>query len=228
MRMFLRIAFVIALIATPIPRLLAADAAPVAETAERFVRQQTQAQPGKVTITVGAVDVGRLPPCTSHEGFLPPGSRLSGKAHIGVRCLGPGNWSVLVPVQISIAGNYVTTGRPLPAGHVLTEGDLVVVAGDLAALPNGVVSEPQAAVGKSLRNALGAGQVLRSDQLLAPLVIRQGQTVRVVSQGTGFAVSAEGKAISNAAIGQIVQVRMPSGQTVSGMARADGSVDVSF
>ena len=62
----------------------------------------------------------------------------------------------------------------------------------------------------------------------APLVIRQGQSVRVVSRGSSFAVTAEGRALNNAAEGQLAQVRMASGQTVSGIARADGSVEISF
>jgi flagella basal body P-ring formation protein FlgA len=69
---------------------------------------------------------------------------------------------------------------------------------------------------------------LREDQLLAFLVIKQGQSVRVTSSGAGFSVSAEGKAINSASIGQQVQVKMESGQTVSGTAKADGSVEVSF
>jgi flagella basal body P-ring formation protein FlgA len=56
----------------------------------------------------------------------------------------------------------------------------------------------------------------------------QGQTVRLVSQGSGFRVSADGKALANAAVGQLAQVRTASGQTVSGIARADGIVEVNF
>ena len=106
--------------------------------------------------------------------------------------------------------------------------DIVVVSGDLSTLPTGIIGDPQAVIGKTLRNSLAAGQPLRSDQLLAPLVIRQGQTVRVISAGPGFAVSAEGKALNNAAEGQVAQIRMNSGQTVSGIAKADGSVEISF
>jgi len=200
----------------------------VIDTAERHVRLQTQGMPGKVQITMGKLDVSRLPPCSAHEAFSPPGTRLSGKTHVGVRCLGPNIWSVLVPVQISVTGNYVTTSRPLAAGQTIAPADLITLTGDLANLPTGVVTDPQTAIGKSLRNALSAGQPLRSDQLLAPLVIRQGQTVRVISQGTGFAVSAEGKALNNVSEGQLAQVRMSSGQTLSGIARADGSVEISF
>lgn len=206
----------------------AAETDIVIDTAERYVRLQTQGMPGKAQIAMGKLDVSRLPPCSAHEAYSPPGTRLSGKTHVGVRCLGPNVWSVLVPVQISINGNYVTTSRPLAAGQPITASDLTVLSGDLSNLPTGIVIDPQAAIGKTLRNSLGAGQPLRGDQLLAPLVIRQGQTVRVISQGAGFAVSAEGKAMNNAAEGQLAQIRMSSGQTISGVARADGSVEISF
>lgn len=200
----------------------------VVDTAERYVRQQTQGLPGKIQIKMGSLDVSRLPPCTAHEAFSPSGPRLSGKTHVGVRCLGPAIWSVLVPVHIAITGSYVTTSRPLAAGQTISAGDLIVSTGDLSAMPTGILGDPQFAIGKTLRNSLGAGQPLRSDQLVAPLVIRQGQTVRVISAGPGFAVSSEGKAMNNAAEGQIAQIRMGSGQTVSGPAKADGSVEISF
>lgn len=206
----------------------AAEADIVIDTAERYVRLQTQGIPGKVQISMGKLDVSRLPPCSAHEAFSPPGTRLSGKTHVGVRCLGPSIWSVLVPVQVAITGNYLTTTRPLAAGQAIAAGDIAVAVGDLSTLPTGVVADPQSAIGKTLRNSLGAGQPLRSDQLLAPLVIRQGQTVRVISAGPGFAVSSEGKAMNNAAEGQVAQIRMASGQTVSGIAKADGSVEISF
>lgn len=205
----------------------AAEADAVTATAEHFVRQQTQGLPGKVRLTVGKLDLSRLPPCTTHEAFLPPGTRLSGRTHIGVRCLAPNAWSVLLPVQITLSGDYVTTARPLVAGQTIAPSDLNLATGDLSSLPAGVVIDPQAAVGKTLRHSLGAGQPLRNDQLLAPLVIRQGQSVRVIVRGSGFAVTAEGRALNNAAEGQLAQVRMATGQTVSGIATADGSVEIS-
>lgn len=224
--MLLRCLFLLlALIARP---LAAAEADVVLDTAERYVRLQTQGLPGKVRITMGRLDVERLPPCSAHEAYAPPGTRLSGRTHIGVRCLGPNVWSVLVPVQIAVTGNYVVTARPLAAGQTVQASDLATLSGDLTTLPSGIIGSADEAVGKTLRNALTAGQPLRSDQLISPLVVRQGQSVRVISRGTGFAVSSEGRALANASEGQVVQVRMGSGQTVSGVAQADGSVEVSF
>lgn len=207
---------------------LAADLRIIQDTAEQHIRLQLQGQPGKATIAMGQIDVSRLPPCSVHEAFTPQGSNLLGKTLVGVRCLSPGSWTVLIPAQIAVTGNYVTTSRPLLAGQVIQHDDLATLSGDVSRLPSGVLGDPAQAVGKTLRNSLGAGQPLRKDQLLAPLVIRQGQTVRVVSRGEGFAASAEGKALGNAAQGQLVQVRMNSGQTVSGTAQNDGSVEIIF
>lgn len=207
---------------------LAIESATILDTAEQHIRLQTKGLPGKITITMGQFDASRLSPCTMLEAFTPQGSKIVGRTHIGVRCLAPNSWTVLVPAQIAVAGNYVTTSRPLIAGQVINESDLVTLSGDVSHLPAGVVSAPSDAIGKTLRNSLGAGQPIRFDQVVAPIVIHQGQTVRVISTGTGFSVSAEGKAVNNAAVGRTVQVRMNSGQTITGTARADGSVEVDF
>lgn len=227
MQMFIRIISLFLFLASSF-LVYAAETDLVLDTAERYVRLQTQGMSGQVKITMGKLDVSRLPPCSAHEAFSPPGARLRGRSHVGVRCLGPNIWSVYVPVNISVIGNYVTTSRPLSAGQTLSATDLTTLSGDLTSQPTGVVIDPQKAIGKTLRNSLGAGQPLRTDQLLAPLVIRQGQTVNVISKGSGFTVSAEGKALNNAAEGQLAQIRMNSGQTLTGVANADGSVEISF
>lgn len=207
---------------------LAADSATIVDTAEQHIRLQTKHLAGKATITMGQFDASRLAPCSVLEAFTPPGSKIVGRTTIGVRCLSPNSWTVLVPAQIAVAGNYVTTSRALIAGQVIGEADLVTLSGDISHLATGVASDPASVVGKTLRNSLGAGQTIRMDQLVAPIVIRAGQTVRVISKGNGFAVSAEGKAINNATLGQSTQIRMNSGQTISGTARADGSVEIEF
>lgn len=206
---------------------LATDDTIVLDTAERFIRHQTQGL-GKISVTMGALNTSKLPPCSTHEAFAPPGTRFSGKTYIGVRCLGPNIWSVLVPAQIAVSGNYVTTTRPLTAGVTLQPEDLTLSSGDTSTLPNGYVSDLNSSLGKTLKTAVGAGQPLRRELLISPFVIRQGQAVRVISKGPGFAVSSEGKAINNAASGQVAQVRLNSGQTISGIAKMDGTVEVSF
>ena len=209
-------------------QLVAAESDQVLDTAERHARHQTQGLPGKVSIRIGKLDVTKLPPCTTHEAFTPQGARMLGKTTVGVRCLGPNAWSVLVPLEISVTGSYVTTARAILAGKAIQNDDLHVLTGDISSLPTGIIADPAYALGKTLRNSLAAGQLLRSDQLIAPLAIRQGQSVRIISKGQGFSVSGEGKALTNASEGQNIQVRTISGQTVSGVAHSDGSVEIIF
>lgn len=194
---------------------------------EDFLRTQTQGMPGKVSFSIAPLDPNvQLAPCSVFEPFLPAGTRLWGRATVGVRCQGPANWTIYVPVQIFVQGQYLVTARTLTAGQRIAPQDFIVRHGDLGRLPSTVVSEPAQAVGKTLKNGLSAGQPLRSDQLTAPWVVQQGQSVRTVSQGAGFSVSSEGRALNNASEGQVVQVRSPSGQTLSGIARSGGIVEI--
>ena len=63
--------------------------------------------------------------------------------------------------------------------------------------------------------------------MIAPWAVQQGQNVKTISSGAGFSVSSDGKALNNAAEGQVVQVRTNTGQTVSGIARPGGIVEIS-
>lgn len=195
--------------------------------AENFLRMQSKGLPGEVSVSVSAPGPGSsLPDCERLEAFMPAGSRSWGKTNVGVRCLAPHTWSLLLAAQGRVIGNYVVTARPLPAGQILLPGDLAFQKGDLSLLPNSIVTTHEQALGKTLRNPLSGGQPLRQDQLVSPLVIRQGQNVTVISQGEGFSVSSEGKAMNNASSGQVVQLRMPSGQVISAIAQSDGSAAI--
>ena len=74
-------------------------------------------------------------------------------------------------------------------------------------------------------NTIAAGAPVRREQLRGVSLVQQGQTVKVVSRGNGFVVSAEGKAMAPAAAGALVQVRMQGGQLLTGTLGADGTVE---
>lgn len=199
----------------------------VGNAVHHFLRKETQGLPGNVSFHIGSIDPRtQLAPCPAVEAFQPAGARLWGKTTVGVRCTAPNGWVIYVPVQISVTANYLATAKPLSQGQVVALTDLMAQSGDLAALPSGVLTEPSQAVGKTLRNSVGAGQPLRSDMLMAPLIIKQGQAVKLIANGTGFSVSGDGTALGNAAEGQTVQIRTPSGTTISGIARPGSVVEV--
>jgi len=205
------------------------SAAGIQQAVDQFVRQQTAGMPGKTTYTIGAIDPRlALPGCTALDVFVPTGARLWGQTNLGVRCGGPNQWTIYVSVDVRVSGNYLAASRALAPGQVLSAADLVNQSGDLTLLPQGVLASAETAIGKITAVSIAAGQPLRHDLLKAPLAIQQGQSVKLLSGGNGFRVSAEGKALNNAQDGQLAQVRTGSGQTVSGIARTGGTVEVAF
>lgn len=196
---------------------------------ENYLRRESAGLPGSVAFTVRPLDPRlSMPHCPSPEAFLPPGSRLWGRTTVGVRCTAPVPWTVYAAVTVEVHTEYVVSARPLGWGELLSLQDLTVVRGDIARLPAGAIVDPMQAVGKHMGMALAAGQVLRVDMLRAPVVVTQGQGVKLVTQGPGFRVSSEGRALANAAEGQTVPVRAASGQTISGVARSGGIVEVRY
>ena len=201
----------------------------LSSTLDQYLRTQTQGLPGQVSYSVGPLDQhAQRAPCSAFEPFLPPGGQLWGRTTVGIRCLAPSAWTVYVAVQVKVSGSYLLTARQLTAGQIVSATDVRTQSGDLGALPASVLTDPAQAVGKTVRNGVAAGQPLRGDLLIAPWAVQQGQSVKLLSSGTGFTVSNEGKALNNATEGQIAQVRTATGQVVSGVARAGGIVEVTY
>ncbi len=199
------------------------------QVAEQFLQVQTAGLPGKVTVSVGAVDPRlNLAPCPAPEAFLMPGARAWGKTTVGVRCAAPSPWTVYIQSQVSVLGSYVAAAVPLVQGQAIEDGQLAMMQGELTALPPGIATDKTQLVGKSSSMSISAGTPVRVDMVRARPVILQGQLVKLVTKGNGFSVSAEGKAAGSAAEGQVVAVRTGNGQQISGIARLGGLVEVAF
>lgn len=208
--------------ATSQPAPLSGSARPVIE---HFLLSQTAGLPGKVGITIDMPMSGALPPCEALEPFLPSGARLWGRVSVGVRCNAKQPWTRYIPAYIAVVGTYYVAARQINMGQTLTLADTIAREGDLTTLPNGVIVDPAQLNGVTASNNIASGAPLRRELLRSVVLVQQGQAVKVVTQGAGFVVSAEGKAMSQAAAGAIIQVKMQGGQLLSGVVRPDGIVE---
>lgn len=198
----------------------------VRSVAEQFLKTQAAGLPGQVTVKVGGVDPRlSLAACPAPEAFQQPGARPWGKTTVGVRCTSP-SWSLFLQAQVSVVADYVAAAVPLAQGQPVEQSQLVLVKADIAAMPNGIITDMAQAIGRTPTVSLPAGTALRTDTLRSQQVIKQGQAVQLVSRGSNFSVSSSAKAINNASDGQVVQVRTQSGTVVSGLARSGGMVEI--
>lgn len=199
----------------------------VREVVKQFLVKEATGLPGVVTVEVGAIDTRlKLANCTMIEPFLPGGTRLWGRVNVGVRCTAPQQWSIFIPSMVKVTGNYYVSAKPIMQGQTLSEADITVNQGDLSSMSTAIVTDPLQAIGHTSTMSLGAGIALRQDSLRLQQVVLQGQTIRLISHGDGFKVSTDGLALNSASEGQLVKVKINSGQVLSGMAKLGGVVEV--
>lgn len=203
--------------------------AAIHEAAARFLTGQLAAHGDRASFQLGKLDNRlRLAPCQQLDVQLPQGARLAGNTSLRIACVKGARWSVNLPAAVSIQADYWIASRALPSGHEINENDIERRSGDLAQLPATVIVDHTQAVGRTLIGGTPAGAPLRSDQLRAPFAVKANEFVKVIAQGNGFEVASEGRAMNNANEGQPVSVKMNSGATVQGIARAGGTVEIRY
>jgi flagella basal body P-ring formation protein FlgA len=192
---------------------------------ESFLRSQTAGLPGTVGITIDTPKSGPLPACAAPQVFLPRGVRPWGRISVGVRCAADRPWTRYVQAHIAVRGTYYAAERPIHAGQRLAPSDVSRRQADLTTLPRNIVVDAAQFNGATAINPIAAGAPLRQESLRLPAAIQQGQHVKVSTQGTGFIISAEGKAMASAAVGARIQIKMQDGQLLSGVVSPDGTVE---
>ena len=193
-----------------------------------FLLSQSAGLQGEVNVSVVPADPKlKLVPCESIEAFFPGSGKAWGRTSVGLRCHDDAaRWTIYMQGNVSVFGNYLVAATTLGQGQMIQPRDVMFQRGDLTTLPPNIFTSEAQVVGRVTRIAMNVGMVLKQEMAALPVIVQYGQSVRIMSSGEGFTISAEGKAQNNATQGQMVQVRVASGQTVSGIANANGAIEV--
>jgi len=161
------------------------------------------------------------------EAFLRPGTRISARTTVGVRCGGRSPWKVYVPVDLVITQPVLTPARALPKGHVLTADDLSTDDRDVSRMLNGYFTRPERLIGHQLVQSVTAGRVITPSMVAASAVISRGQSVTLVVRDAGLSISMKGKALADGALDHRIRVEnSQSGRVVEGIVRSAEHVEV--
>jgi len=184
--------------------------------------------PLRMEVSLGSLDSRlRLAPCARVEPYLPPGMRLWGKTRLGLRCLeGSVRWNVFLPVTVKAFGPAWVVQGPVAPGTTLSAADAIEGEVDWAEDPSPVVADPGQWIGTTVTRSLVPGQALRQSMVRPPQAFGAGTQVRVVAQGSGFAVTSGGQAMAPGFVGQPVRVRMESGRIMSGTVVDEHTVQI--
>lgn len=148
-------------------------------------------------------------------------SRLTGKRTVLAQC---GARRHFLPVRISAQGTWWVASQSLPGGAIVQRSDIEPVNGSLDNQPGGLIFNADEIIGQRLTRAIDAGKPLLENQLRQQWRLRAGQTVELVTAGSGFRIRSQGKALNNAAVDDVLKVKTTGGRTVSGKVAANGQV----
>lgn len=211
---------------------VAAQGLPAAapQQAEALARQAALALApagARIEAAAGSADPRlRLAPCDETEAFLPPGQRPWGRTRVGLRCRAGATWSITLPVTVKVFAPAPVAAQALPAGTVLDATLLKRAEIDWAALASPVQPRADALEGRTLARPLAAGDAVTAADLRVRQWFAAGDTVRVVALGPGFAISAEGQALTPGLEGQTARVKTENGRVVSGVPDGDRRLKV--
>lgn len=200
---------------------------PARRVLEDFLSTQTTGLPGEVSVQAINPPTGPLPACSQGalEAFLPAGTRAWGRVQVGIRCTGNPLWTRYVPTHVAVRGGYYVATRAISAGQLMGSLDAELRQGDLTALPTSVVTDLAQWQGAQALNAMAPDTPIRRELLRSLPLVQPGQNVTVRLRGQGFVISTEGRALTAAAVGAKLQVKLASGQQITGVLGADGQVE---
>lgn len=159
--------------------------------------------------------------------FVPQASQALGSISVGIRCKAPKPWTIYVRTVVSAQQAIPVLARSLARNTVISEADIKLVNQPLKAQANGVIYNPEHIIGMELTRPLDAGSTIKVNQLRAPKVVKRGQQVTLVAGSNGLEVRIQGKALKDAAEGELVTVTaLDTGKKVQGIAHSDGTVSV--
>ncbi|MFT5934739.1 MAG: flagella basal body P-ring formation protein FlgA [Hydrogenophaga sp.] len=219
------------------PPTSAGDSANLEQVARDFLQPTVAAATGtdaelplRAEVVVGALDSRlRLAPCARVEPHLPAGTRLWGRARVGLRCVdGPTRWNVYLPVTVKAWGPAWVIQRPVSAGDTLTQEDAELTEVDWAEQKASVLATPAMWVGQQAAYTLLPGQALRQHMVRPTEAFSAGSQVRVTQTGAGFEVMVTGQALSRGFLGQSTRVRLSNGKIVTGLVRDGQTVELAL
>ena len=127
---------------------------------------------------------------------------------------------------MAVKGRYLVANQALRKGQALSAADFQCAEGDLTKLGDSLLEDPEQIRNMELARPLQPGTPVRLNDLKPIAVIESGDQVRVTVLGKGFAIDTMGQAMSDAAMGGSVKVRISDGKIVQGAAVSQGAVEV--
>jgi flagella basal body P-ring formation protein FlgA len=161
-------------------------------------------------------EVSQYPSCSSPlTTSLPGGDRLDlNRLRYDVRCGDSGGWDVAVTVKPDIYLSVLIAKDTLERGHVLAASDMQFRKYNISSARGGYITNPDDAVGLTVKRRLRELQPISLAQLEAPIMVERGQQVVMIAQQDGIEARTMGEAMKKGRKGEMIKVKNTSSERV--------------
>lgn len=153
--------------------------------------------------------------------------RYAGQTTVQVAIRTDGRSFVKVPVQFEVRRllDVVVATTNLNAGDILTEQSVRLERLDAGKLAPGYLTELDKAIGLRMRYALPPGSVIGERNLTRPILVKRGESVKIVARVGEIEVFANGVSYAQGAAGDLVRVQnLVTKKFLTGRVQNDKSV----
>lgn len=155
--------------------------------------------------------------------------KVSGNTNLEIRCPGPTNWKIHLPVRVDVYDDVLVSRIPLVRGQSISSNDVRFRKTNVSQLTRGYFRQISSLEMLQVKNNLPANRVLNPSNLVARKLVKLGQKVTIVLNFKGLQVKSSGEALTSASEGQLIKVRNTvSNKIIQGVVSGDGEVRVSL
>ena len=188
----------------------------ITEAAKIFLEEKQQAADKESTrVIVSNIDPRtRLTACDRPlEAFLAPGMKLVGKTTVGVMCTGQKQWKIYVPAKVEKYVNVWVANRNLSTSDIISKADMRKQTIAIDRLRKSPMQDSAALMNTSPKRMMREGSVFFQDSVC---MVCRGQKVNVSAINEYLTIFVEGVALSDAILGETVQIRNSQSKRVFG------------
>lgn len=203
---------------------------PLPQQIEQAARAELERQAAASGLSEPQIDVAVVaaraaPPCAQDVAIEALDTRSAQRMRFLARCNDKPGWRLEYVVRGRLSAMVAVAAAPVAANEALTDAQVTLERRDISSIAD-PITLPEIAVGQMSRRMLRPGDILRSSQLLSPVLVKRGDAVVMTAHRDGIEVSTAGEALDAGAQGALVRVRNAnSGQVVRMRVAGPGLVE---
>lgn len=179
-----------------------------------LARQAAEAGLIEPRFELAAVRSGRPPaPCRQRVSVEPVDTRQLARMRFAAVCDGADGWRYEYVVRAKISARVAVAAADMGAGALLHDNSALLELKDISVIPDSI-SDLTLLDGMAARRSLRAGELLRQNMLIAPVLVKRGAAVRIVARREQIEVSMAGEALDAGARGALLRVRNANGTVI--------------